>query len=41
MQKRLVDERVAGAIGDQLLLLEHPPVLTLGRQLRPGPHPRE
>ena len=32
LQKRLVDERVAGAIGDQLLLLEHPPVLTLGRQ---------
>lgn len=32
LQKRLVDERVTGAIGDTLLLLEHPPVLTLGRQ---------
>jgi lipoyl(octanoyl) transferase len=36
LQKRLVDERVAGAIGDQLLLLEHPPVLTLGRQSDPA-----
>jgi lipoyl(octanoyl) transferase len=32
LQKRLVDERVAGEIPDTLLLLEHPPVLTLGRQ---------
>jgi lipoyl(octanoyl) transferase len=31
LQKRLVDERVAGRIGDRLLLLEHPAVLTLGR----------
>ena len=36
LQKRLVDERAAGAIADQLLLLEHPPVLTLGRQSDPA-----
>jgi lipoyl(octanoyl) transferase len=32
LQKRLVDERAAGAGPDRLLLLEHEPVLTLGRQ---------
>jgi lipoyl(octanoyl) transferase len=32
LQKRLVADRVAGEIGDQLLLLEHDAVLTLGRQ---------
>src|SRR4051794_38347693 len=32
LQKRLAAARAAGAIGDQLLLLEHPAVLTLGRQ---------
>lgn len=32
LQKRLVDQRAAGTIPDQLLLLEHAPVLTLGRQ---------
>lgn len=32
LQKRLVDERVAGDSGDRLLLLEHDAVLTLGRQ---------
>jgi lipoyl(octanoyl) transferase len=32
LQKQLVDDRAAGRIGDQLLLLEHPAVLTLGRQ---------
>lgn len=36
LQKRLVDERSAGRIADQLLLLEHPAVLTLGRNSDPG-----
>ena len=31
VQERLVAARKAGEIGDTLLLLEHPPVLTLGR----------
>jgi lipoyl(octanoyl) transferase len=31
-QKALVEQRAAGEIGDQLLLLEHDAVLTLGRQ---------
>jgi lipoyl(octanoyl) transferase len=34
LQARLVAARKAGAIGDALLLLEHPPVLTLGRNSR-------
>jgi lipoyl(octanoyl) transferase len=36
LQKRLVAERADGAIRDQLLLLEHPPVLTLGRHSDPA-----
>jgi lipoyl(octanoyl) transferase len=32
LQHRLVDRRVANEIPDQLILLEHPAVLTLGRQ---------
>jgi lipoyl(octanoyl) transferase len=32
LQKELVDRRADGLIGDRLLLLEHDPVLTLGRQ---------
>ena len=32
LQKRLAAARADGAIGDRLLLVEHPPVLTLGRQ---------
>ena len=35
LQKRLVAERAAGTSGDRLLLLEHPPVLTLGRGADP------
>ena len=31
LQERLVELRRAGEVGDMLLLLEHPPVLTLGR----------
>ncbi len=31
LQERLVHERAAGQRGDALLLLEHPPVVTLGR----------
>jgi lipoyl(octanoyl) transferase len=37
LQARLVDERRAGAIGDTLLLLEHPPVITLGVKTRGKP----
>jgi len=36
LQQQLVDQRKAGLIGDQLLLLEHPPVLTLGRTADPS-----
>jgi lipoyl(octanoyl) transferase len=36
LQKVLVDDRAAGRIGDQLLLLEHPPVLTLGKRSDPA-----
>jgi lipoyl(octanoyl) transferase len=36
LQARLVDERRSGAIGDTLLLLEHPPVITLGVKTRGG-----
>jgi lipoyl(octanoyl) transferase len=36
LQKRLVAERAEGRIGDRLLLLEHPAVLTLGRTSDPA-----
>lgn len=35
LQRRLAEARIAGAIGrDMLLLVEHPPVITLGRGFR-------
>ncbi|MGZ8513537.1 MAG: lipoyl(octanoyl) transferase LipB [Candidatus Limnocylindrales bacterium] len=36
LQRRLAGDRADGRIGDQLLLLEHPPVLTLGRNADPA-----
>jgi lipoyl(octanoyl) transferase len=36
LQRKLVDLRKAGAIGDVLLLLEHSPVITLGRNAAAG-----
>ncbi len=35
LQRRLVEERIAGRAGDRVLLLEHEPVITLGRGARP------
>ena len=34
LQARLVEDRRAGRIPDQLLLLQHPPVITLGVKMR-------
>jgi lipoyl(octanoyl) transferase len=34
LQQRLVEERKAGRIPDRLLLLQHPPVITLGAKVR-------
>jgi lipoyl(octanoyl) transferase len=36
LQRKLIDLRKAGQIGDVLLLLEHSPVITLGRNARPA-----
>jgi lipoyl(octanoyl) transferase len=41
LQARLVELRKAGAIGDVLVMLEHPPVLTLGRNKGLGSGGRE
>jgi len=37
LQRALVEDRRAGRIGDTLLLLQHPPVITLGVRTRYGP----
>ena len=37
LQQSLVEDRRAGRIGDTLLLLEHPPVITLGVKTRRAP----
>ncbi len=36
LQRRLALDRIAGRIPDRLLLLEHPPVVTLGRTSQPA-----
>ena len=36
LQRHLAAERATGRIGDRLLLLEHPAVLTLGKHAEPG-----
>jgi len=36
LQERLQRARMRGAVGDTLLLLEHPPVITLGRGAKPA-----
>lgn len=38
LQQELVDARKRNAVGDTLLLLEHPHVITLGSRTRSGPH---
>jgi lipoyl(octanoyl) transferase len=35
LQERLLERRIAGAIGDTVLLLEHDPVVTMGRSAKP------
>ncbi|MFW6422136.1 MAG: lipoyl protein ligase domain-containing protein, partial [Candidatus Bipolaricaulota bacterium] len=34
LQNRLMTERIEGTIGDRLILLRHPPTITLGKSAR-------
>ncbi|MFE2756316.1 lipoyl(octanoyl) transferase LipB [Actinosynnema sp. NPDC059335] len=40
LQRELAEARADGAIGDTMLLLEHPPVYTCGRRTSPEERPR-
>ena len=40
LQRELAEARADGAIGDTMLLLEHPPVYTCGRRTEPEERPR-
>jgi lipoyl(octanoyl) transferase len=35
LQKKIHEQRVAGEVGDTLLLLEHPPTITVGKAGKP------
>lgn len=36
LQRELLEKRVAGEVGDQLILTEHDPIITLGRGAKPA-----
>ena len=36
LQRAIRDRRIEGSVGDTLLLLEHPPTVSLGRRTKPG-----
>ena len=36
LQRAVANARISGQVGDALLLVEHPPVITLGRGTKPG-----
>ncbi len=40
LQQKLVEARIAGRVGDVVLLLEHDAVITLSQNCEGGQHPR-